>query len=1212
MGSLYLGRLIMAVNKGWVVPPFGITVSDLTKYIDANDEVRLKGDMSRTSTKSISRNYQMESPKMSHTEKMLSIDSIVPPNKQPGFQGMRVLHERSVFNDQSGDFPTPGMNEEKKLDIFKHTDTNYVNVKTCIGPSEAEQKKNFEELFQFYRENKKEIPREVIMDNVASKGLVSWLKTEKCAPILVTPQTKNQNLSEREMREVKAVTIKGMSTIDKEAPLSVWSHFPEVAEIIINTTRQSAHDPNMSAWEAMYGKPYDWDMHPLILFGSKLSVLEDPSTRASFATHAKAAISIGPAMEHIKGQRVFMLDTKATRVVSQFAIHPDARYQTPAVSDKEALAIAVESLVTLITKTAKSKQGSAATGLDEAAAAEAIASIKAQVARLSEEQPTALPPAVRAQRVDEIPPVPLQPANDVRVERVLNEKQAFPQPAQPAAQNEAANGGAEGVPKAQTPLHPKARHDEAVPSRVETQEEQEIYVNWVMCNGCGKWRKIPMNICLDSLPAKWYCKDNDWDEYSSCKVAEQVIATHPRPPSGPKALDTIHSAESARLRKFNKEYNQRHGLTKKSNKTPSTRKAKSHFVPAAPSRQSPRGHASSATPMHGFWQGKMLAASATTAVLSQQMRTAEARRLPGRQDAVDESIVVELRRITSGPTKCVTFVPQGTRPHGKKPCRVSMQTKFKEKEQGVEMVRTRITADSSQVPFEGETKADTADLTTIKILLSKIASDPLLRFSKIDIRDFFPTHNLPNGEHEYMMLPLRSLPQEAIDEFGLAKLANKNGEVECLLTGAIYGLQQSARISQEAINALLEKTGWKNNVATPCIYSNVAYPNMDVIRLTDDFGISHITDEELDAFGNVLKGGGYEIVTTPDTKEYAGIDVEIRGEGKNKEVAISLIGYITEMLLEFDYEPKAADSPGVYQRPVYGKQEQLEEVDVSDQLGAKDISFVRTVVGKMLWYGRTCDPNVLLACNKIATSDYTANTLKMTYRLLDYAATHRTATIVYKACDMVLKGQSDATFDSESHSRSRYAGWLFFGNKNDAPKQGPPDFSNGAVLAWTRVHKTVITSAPASEYGGFYNLGREAEMAIDICIAFRLPQFCTPLWTDNTTAIALANSTCGGKRTKTMARQSNWIAEQVKLGNFSTHWESGKTILANALTKFVPVHEHLDYARRFVTYPPNSAIITTQRTRRNERAKAIKASSPSLQTNMHKEGVLAKASRVSQ
>jgi hypothetical protein len=249
-----------------------------------------------------------------------------------------------------------------------------------------------------------------------------------------------------------------------------------------------------------------------------------------------------------------------------------------------------------------------------------------------------------------------------------------------------------------------------------------------------------------------------------------------------------------------------------------------------------------------------------------------------------------------------------------------------------------------------------------------------------------------------------------------------------------------------------------------------------------------------------------------------------------------------------------------------------------------------------------------LACNKIATSQYTTNTLKMTYRLLDYVATHGTATMVYKASDMVLKGQSDATFDSESDSRSRYAGLLWFGNNNDAPKQGPPKFTNGVVLAWTRVHKTVITSAPASEYGGFYNLGREAEMVINICIALRVPQFCTPLWTDNTTAIALANSTCGGKRTKTMARQSNWIAEQVKLGNFSTHWESGKTILSNALTKFVPVHEHLDYARRFVTYPPNSAIITTQRTRRNERAKAImRSSSTSLPANMQ-EGVLARAS----
>ncbi|KAJ6401766.1 hypothetical protein OIU84_013937 [Salix udensis] len=47
-------------------------------------------------------------------------------------------------------------------------------------------------------------------------------------------------------------------------------------------------------------------------------------------------------------------------------------------------------------------------------------------------------------------------------------------------------------------------------------------VQWVQCEDCLKWRKLPANTLL---PSKWACSSNTWDpERSSCSVAQELTA----------------------------------------------------------------------------------------------------------------------------------------------------------------------------------------------------------------------------------------------------------------------------------------------------------------------------------------------------------------------------------------------------------------------------------------------------------------------------------------------------------------------------------------------------------------------------------------------------------------------------------------------------------------------------------------------------------------
>lgn len=52
-------------------------------------------------------------------------------------------------------------------------------------------------------------------------------------------------------------------------------------------------------------------------------------------------------------------------------------------------------------------------------------------------------------------------------------------------------------------------------------EEDPDNLEWVMCEKCSKWRRLPPHISADSLPDVWYCTMNTWDQRSATCEAEE-------------------------------------------------------------------------------------------------------------------------------------------------------------------------------------------------------------------------------------------------------------------------------------------------------------------------------------------------------------------------------------------------------------------------------------------------------------------------------------------------------------------------------------------------------------------------------------------------------------------------------------------------------------------------------------------------------------------
>ena len=117
-----------------------------------------------------------------------------------------------------------------------------------------------------------------------------------------------------------------------------------------------------------------------------------------------------------------------------------------------------------------------------------------------------------------------------------------------------------------------------------------------------------------------------------------------------------------------------------------------------------------------------------------------------------------------------------------------------------------------------------------------------------------------------------------------------------------------------------------------------------------------------------------------------------------------------------------------------------------------------------MYYARAVNNTMLTERGSIAAqqANPTEHTMQKVKHLLDYAATHPYAILTYHASDMVLAGHSNASYLSETKSRSIAGGHFFMSNKMTFPP------NNGTVLTITKIIKAVMSSAAETELGALF------------------------------------------------------------------------------------------------------------------------------------------------
>ena len=97
------------------------------------------------------------------------------------------------------------------------------------------------------------------------------------------------------------------------------------------------------------------------------------------------------------------------------------------------------------------------------------------------------------------------------------------------------------------------------------------------------------------------------------------------------------------------------------------------------------------------------------------------------------------------------------------------------------------------------------------------------------------------------------------------------------------------------------------------------------------------------------------------------------------------------------------------------------EIEVGPTANANVKKRIQQIIGVFLYYARAVDESMLCSLNKLA-SQQTNPTKELELdidRFLQYASSYPSATIIYRPSDMRLFVHSDASYLSETKSRSR-------------------------------------------------------------------------------------------------------------------------------------------------------------------------------------------------
>lgn len=979
------------------------------------------------------------------------------------------------------------------------------------------------------------------MDNETSAVLDRFFKDNNITVQLVPPHNHRANKAERAIRDYKNHVIATLGTVHSSFPLNLWDELLPQINITINLLRPYSPQPSMSAYEGIHGSKFDFAAHPMAPCGTRVLIHESPATRASWSPHGTPGFYLGPALSgHYRSFNVFAVSTRAVRVTDTVAWFPE-QFKMPGSSTVELIHAAMTDLATAFTSLAASSVLSSTQrprfehlqNTITSAIKEASAMFLSPATTSTDSNPLLRMTTTAVADTKCVPEQRVVPDTVVHHEEKTQQQLQLPlvphtRPLSPS-----------------TSPPPGITHPTMLPV---TRSDQRVVV-----------------AATNDPPSA----TSNSPHHPHGDAADDQVTTMTPPQSSPAIpIQRMQTKASRRRNKTTKAV---------SDRVPSISSERERIKHVFAARRSGRrrmrpvrydhhftqhlAYAMRTDSADAFFERARANAALNLAPDGKPLTYWKAKKGPNAENWFVAEGEELCRLIDSQTMRAILLSEQPLSRRGDTTY-YNPQTKEKLAADGTVTYRIRGTAGGDGINYPGDVSARTAEMEVVKILFHSAASDRAKRqggsMLTADIKDFYLGTDLERPE--YVRIPLRYIPDSVLDKYKLRSYIDRKS-ILFEINKCMYGLPQAGFLSQRRLIAHLAEHGYKQDLNVPCLFLH-AERGTAFTLVVDDFAVKYKTKADADHFIATLEQH-YQLKVDWKASKYLGFTVEF--DDLAQTVSLSMPEYVPKMLARFypDTVLRGAASPAVYTPPDYGNRVQHVAVDNSPALTPAEIHRLQEMIGSLLFYARAIDNTMLTAVNHVSSDQAkpTQQVLSAAHRIMQYAAAYPCHKLVYKACDMVLYIQSDASYLSRSNARSVAGGLLYCSNNDDT------ETINGAILAVSCIIPTVCSAVSEAEYAACFINAQHGVWLRTILQALGYKQPVTQLLCDNRCAVGIANDNIKVKRSKAIDMRYHWVRDRIRQGIFNVYWRKGTDNLADFFTKALAVYRHQDLKPLLVHSP---------------------------------------------
>ena len=252
----------------------------------------------------------------------------------------RLLYTTADF-DATGRFPVSSAGSKYAYQLVSCFNGN-IHVEPMTSRTSASYIAAYESTFSHWSRYG-HVPSFIRLDAETSLDLEKFLVDEKKVTFQYFPTgTHRANRAERCIRTWKSHFISILATASPKFPMSYWNKLIPLAEITLNCLLPWQPNPAISAYHGLTGAPFDFRAHPIAPASTAILIHEVPEKRGTWAGHGVPGYYLSPALTRYRSHHAFVTATSAPRVTDTVAWFPETEVTPPPPNATEMLVAAIK------------------------------------------------------------------------------------------------------------------------------------------------------------------------------------------------------------------------------------------------------------------------------------------------------------------------------------------------------------------------------------------------------------------------------------------------------------------------------------------------------------------------------------------------------------------------------------------------------------------------------------------------------------------------------------------------------------------------------------------------------------------------------------------------------------------------------------------------------------------------------------------------------